>query len=497
MTPSAAIAPSLDVVNFSSALTTSASSNGPQWLISAASRNFELPLPDGTSLSISIKVADSTGLQSKDYITINAWMNRKLIDANGSEDDEHQSGLPMSGLLRTEAFPLEMQCLPPKPRYKNSQEEPDDNSLARRSTRFAFAQLDTNSIQNHWTTQEKAAFVWVQLYIIMSMLPSEEAFNITINHDHLTRDLIHALLDANLAIPHPVPGKLDEPAKLITYRSIFWQSAFPFSHNPWLSAIGHWQKSPVDIVHDVPALLDVAANVYHPRRPRKPTVRDGPVYTRHILELGQTLTFEPVSSEDAEFVRLFTKWQNDERVANGWRQKGGEEIQKRYLQSIESNPSTIGLVGKWDGEPWGYVEVYWAKESNIGRFYNAEDYDRGFHALVGEQHFRGPHRVRSWMGSLIHMLFVQDARTQRVVLEPRATNSVMINYTTMCGGHVEKLIDLPHKRAALVICPREGFFQLCPLGPLTTINTAYPRHYQKQSSETQTQKKPEEGVKKA
>lgn len=188
-----------------------------------------------------------------------------------------------------------------------------------------------------------------------------------------------------------------------------------------------------------PTSYTITRNIYHPQRPHKHTASDGPLYTRYILELGETLTFEVASSKDDAFVKKFTEWHNSSRVSAGWRQKGSEADQRRYLQDVEESDATIGLVGKWNGQPWGYVEVYWAKESNIGPYYDAGDYDRGFHALVGEEHFRGPHRVRTWMGSVIHMMFLMDVRTQRVVLEPRASNHKMINYAQMCGGHVEKV----------------------------------------------------------
>ena len=160
------------------------------------------------------------------------------------------------------------------------------------------------------------------------------------------------------------------------------------------------------------------------------------------------------------------------------------EAHKKYLEEQEASSDSLALIGEWDGEPFGYMEVYYAKESALRTYFDAGDFDRGFHALVGEERFRGPHRVRSWMGSLIHMLFLLDPRTMRVVSEPRASNVKMVEYECLCGGHVEKvcgnglnclllvtntcaqLIDLPHKRAALVYIPRERFFQLCALGPL-------------------------------
>lgn len=82
---------------------------------------------------------------------------------------------------------------------------------------------------------------------------------------------------------------------------------------------------------------------------------------------------------------------------------------------------------------------------------------------MGDVRYRGPHRVSAWWSSLMHYLFLDDPRTASVVGEPKYTNSSVLVYDLMHGFGLHKFIDLPQKRAALMSCSRERFFQLCPL----------------------------------
>ncbi|UZJ51290.1 hypothetical protein CBS101457_000610 [Exobasidium rhododendri] len=458
----------MEVANFHSALTHTAQSTESQWLTSGASKNFTLALPDGTSLSFDVKVKDSSGLKSIDLIQITIWMNHKLIeDERRASNGGSSFNKPLAKFLNPDHFPITIQCQPPLPKYKTVEEEPDDNSPAMRASRCATAQIDTSKYsEGNMSSEQITATVWVQLYVMMSLLPSEEAINVYFEHQEGGLDIGALLQASGLGVRHPIKDNQTSSTSrvILCPRAAFWQSNYPFSQSPWL--LNQNTKGNTLTSACLPTSYIVTANVKHPQRPAKYMPAKRPLYTRYIMELGETLTFEVASSKDAAFVKQFSAWQNSDRVSAGWRQKGSEEEHRQYLESVEKSASSIGLVGKWDGQPWGYMEIYWVKESNVGPYYDAQDYDRGFHALVGEENFRGPHRVRSWMGSLIHMLFLLDPRTERVLLEPRASNYKMINYAQMCGGHVEKLIDLSHKRAALVVIPREGFFQLCPLGPL-------------------------------
>ncbi|PZP69079.1 MAG: acetyltransferase, partial [Delftia acidovorans] len=182
----------------------------------------------------------------------------------------------------------------------------------------------------------------------------------------------------------------------------------------------------------------------------------GEVYRRFIPWLGRTLSFRTVEPEAD--LPLIHRWMNDPVVAHFWEESGDLAHHRAYLQRMAGDPHALGLIGCFDGEPFGYFEAYWAKEDRIAPFYDAGDHDRGWHALVGEARFRGQPYLTAWLPSLSHYLFLDDCRTQRIVVEPRADNRKMRKSLPRCGYALVKEFDFPHKRAVLGVLLRERFF---------------------------------------
>jgi len=209
-----------------------------------------------------------------------------------------------------------------------------------------------------------------------------------------------------------------------------------------------------------PAQYVFTNNVRHPVRPKPP--RQGEVfYTRYIPSIGQYLSFRvascsskplrhrgPVSTHaatprnsqlgpsdsliptmaslnlelksDAEYLN---KWMNDPRVSHFWGEQGDITHQEIFIKNGLKSKNSFPVIGCWDGKPFGYFEIYWVKEDNLGKYVPiVSDWDRGFHCLVGEQEFRGPHRVKIWLSALVHYCWLADNRTERVMLEPRVDN---------------------------------------------------------------------------
>ena len=118
------------------------------------------------------------------------------------------------------------------------------------------------------------------------------------------------------------------------------------------------------------------------------------------------------------------KWMNDPRISYFWGEAGSQEHIDTFLSNNLKSKHSFPVIGCWDGRPFGYFEIYWVKEDRLGRHMeNAGNYDRGIHVLVGEQEFRGPHRVKVWLSALVHYCFLADLRTESVVLEPRVDNA--------------------------------------------------------------------------
>ncbi|WP_449434144.1 GNAT family N-acetyltransferase [Pseudomonas putida] len=227
-------------------------------------------------------------------------------------------------------------------------------------------------------------------------------------------------------------------------RTLFWQLP-----QPWLG----------QSINDLyPQQMQLSDGKRHPRRAPKP---NGEVYRRFDARLGSWVSLRTLEVE--RDLERFSRWQNTPRVNAFWQESGSLEQHREYLTKLQVDPHTVTLIGSFDDEPFAYFEAYWAKEDRIAPFYAADDYDRGIHMLVGEQAHRGPHKVASWLSALVHYLFLDDPRTQRVVAEPRADNGKMIGYMHKQCFHCEKEFDFPHKRAALMVLGRERFFERCSL----------------------------------
>ncbi|KAG9687839.1 hypothetical protein KCU95_g11015, partial [Aureobasidium melanogenum] len=238
-------------------------------------------------------------------------------------------------------------------------------------------------------------------------------------------------------------------------------------------------------------------NVRHPVRPKPP--RQGETfYTRFIPSLGEYLSFRvaslskrpvqhigPVSDpapgasplrasasvSDSQVPTIGTmdhemsdteilhKWMNDERVAYSWGEQGPMSHQEEFLKVGLTNKHSMPVIGCFDGKPFGYFEIYWVKEDRLGSYlgYQVSDYDRGLHLLVGEQRFRGSHRVKVWLSALIHYCFLADPRTETVMLEPRVDNAKVKQYCEEVGFFKEREISFPHKQSNLMKIRREAW----------------------------------------
>jgi len=223
------------------------------------------------------------------------------------------------------------------------------------------------------------------------------------------------------------------------YAEAFWQTPEPWAlKHSYVPAAQQWVTSG------------------ERRHPLRSIPTSGVLYQRFVPWVNQTLTLEVVDIE--RDLQRFNRWMNTPRVAHFWEEQGNLDQHRTYLQKQLDSRHSVPVIGRFDGEAFGYFELYWAKEDRIAPFYDADDYDRGLHLLVGEEAYRGKLFYTAWFSSICHYLFLDDPRTQRVVCEPRHDNHRQIANFDRSGFAKLKHFDFPHKRALLVMLSRERFF---------------------------------------
>ena len=132
------------------------------------------------------------------------------------------------------------------------------------------------------------------------------------------------------------------------------------------------------------------------------------------MRLGCWISCVPRTSRGTS--ERFHRWQNPPRVAEFWQEDGSLGTSRAFAPA-RGGSYALGLIGCLTMSP-SPISRPTAKEDRIAPFYVAEDYDRGIHMLVGERP-TGAAQGACWLSALVHYLFLDDPRSQRVVAEPR------------------------------------------------------------------------------
>ena len=288
----------------------------------------------------------------------------------------------------------------------------------------------------------------------------KEGWRICIAHHGLFEDstllsqiekirLVHN--DASVSQSH---GSLSRCSYFFASRCSFWQLDASI-YLALLSVISDGAENRFLTAYSpsMPLQYVMSNGVRHPSRPNRPNQGEQ-FYKRFINSLSQVLSFRValhLQRTDPNFIQLSSsehtqsgdldscirdsrngisdvvllhKWMNDPRVYHFWGMNGPQKVQDDFLAKALNCSHSFPIIGYWDDRPFGYFEVYWVKEDILGRYLGSDvgDWDRGIHCLVGEQDFRGPHRVKAWLSALVHYSFLADDRTQVVMLEPRVDN---------------------------------------------------------------------------
>ncbi|MER8000953.1 GNAT family N-acetyltransferase [Streptomyces sp. NPDC095613] len=150
-----------------------------------------------------------------------------------------------------------------------------------------------------------------------------------------------------------------------------------------------------------------------------------------------------------------SRWMNDPAVAAFWNLAGPDDVTAGHLRpQLDGDGRSVPCLGVLDGTPMSYWEIYRADLDPLARHYPARPHDTGIHLLVGGVANRGRGVGTTLLRAVADLILDHRPRCGRVVAEPDLRNTPSVSAFLGAGFRFGAEIDLPDKRAALMVRDR-------------------------------------------
>ncbi|MGW5738087.1 MULTISPECIES: GNAT family N-acetyltransferase [Streptomyces] len=152
---------------------------------------------------------------------------------------------------------------------------------------------------------------------------------------------------------------------------------------------------------------------------------------------------------------LISRWMNDPAVAAFWELAGPDAVTEAHLRAqMDGDGRSVPCLGVLDGTPMSYWEVYRADLDALARHYPARPHDTGLHLLIGGVADRGRGLGTSLLRAVADLVLGRRASCARVIAEPDLRNTPSVSAFLSAGFRFAAEVDLPDKRAALMVRDR-------------------------------------------
>lgn len=165
--------------------------------------------------------------------------------------------------------------------------------------------------------------------------------------------------------------------------------------------------------------------------------------------------FHLVPVVPARDLTVLSRWMNDPAVAAFWELAGPESVTAEHLRpQLAGDGRSIPCLGVLDGTPMSYWEIYRADLDPLARHYPARPHDTGIHLLIGGVKNRGRGVGTTLLRAVADLVLDNLPQCSRVVAEPDLRNTPSVSAFLSAGFRFSAEVDLPGKRAALMIRDR-------------------------------------------
>jgi RimJ/RimL family protein N-acetyltransferase len=152
---------------------------------------------------------------------------------------------------------------------------------------------------------------------------------------------------------------------------------------------------------------------------------------------------------------LINRWMNDPAVAAFWELAGPETVAEDHLRAqLDGDGRSVPCLGVLDGTPMSYWEIYRADLDPLARHYPARLHDTGIHLLIGPVASRGRGLGSALLRAVSDLVLDRRPSCTRVVAEPDLRNTPSVSAFLSAGFRFSAEVDLPDKRAALMVRDR-------------------------------------------